>query len=127
MNNQTGILQGTIIMDIRNLDDKQADHVEQLVEQLTGDDERYAYHDAVTISAYYDGENAADAATVYSIIKQLYQDYHDALSVLNIARVDVRTGKRVTYRYDAITKKVMIEESKQQGFVRVHSTPYALV
>lgn len=127
MSNQTGILQGTIIMDIRNLDDKQADHVEQLVEQLTGDDERYAYHDGVTISAYYDGENAADSATVHSIIKQLHQDYHDALSVLNIARVDIRAGKSVVYRYDAISKKVMVEESKHQGFVCVTSTPYTLV
>lgn len=126
MSNQTGILQGTIIMDIRNLDDKQADHVKQLVEQLTGD-ERYAYHDDFAISEYYDGENAADAATVRSTIKKLYQDYYDALSVLNITRVDIRTGKRVAYRYDSISKKVMIEESKQQGFVRIHSTPYALV
>lgn len=127
MSNQTGILQGTIIMDIRNLDDKQTNHVEQLVEQLTGDDERYAYHDGATISAYYDGENAADAATVHSIIKQLHQDYHDALSVLNIARVDIRAGKRVAYRYDAMSKNIMVEESNQQGFVRIHSTPYALV
>lgn len=127
MSNQNGILQGTIIMDIRNLDDKQADHVKQLVEQLTGDDERYAYHDVITISAYYDGEYAADAATVRSIIKQLHQDYRDALSVLNIARVDIRSGKRVAYRYDVTSKKVMIEESNQQGFVRIHSTPYALV
>lgn len=127
MSNQTGILQGTIIMDIRNLDEQQADHVKQLVEQLTGDDERYAYHDGVTISEYYDGDNAADAATVRSIIKKLHQDYCDALSVLNIARVDIRTGKRVAYRYNSISKKVMIEESKQQGFVRVHSTPYALM
>lgn len=127
MSNHTGILQGTIIMDIRNLDDKQADHVEQLVEQLTTEGVSYTYRDSISIDARYEHEYAADSATVHSIIKQLYQDYHDALSVLNIARVNVRTGKRVTYRYDAISKKVMIEESKQQGFVRVTSTPYALV
>lgn len=88
-------------------------HVEQLVEQLTTEGVSYTYRDSISIDARYEHEYAADAATVHSIIKQLYQDYHDALSVLNIARVDVRTGKRVTYRYDAISKKVMIEESKQ--------------
>lgn len=114
-------------MDIRNLNEQQENHVEQLVEKLTSDNERYAYHDSVTISAYYDGDNASDAATVRSIIKQLHQDYRDALSSLNISRVDIRTGKRVAYRYDAMSKNIMIEESKQQGFVRVHSTPYTLV
>lgn len=127
MSNQTGILQGTIIMDIRNLDDKQADHIEQLVEQLTTEDVSYTYRDSISIDARYDHEYAADAATVRSIIKKLYHNYYDALSVFNIARVDTRTGKRVAYRYDAMSKNIMIEESKQQGFVRVNSTPYALV
>ena len=127
MSNQSGILRGTIVMDIRNLDEQQENHIEQLVEKLASGDERYAYHDGVTISAYYDGDNASDAATVRSIIKQLHQDYRNALSALNISRVDIRTGKRVAYRYDAMSKNIMIEESKQQGFVRVNSTPYALV